>query len=601
MSAALADDLLSTLSDSQKQLVQQLNSEECGQSHLFADWPGMSPQDRTAVATQLEALDGAYGNGGLAGYVKNAVKLLENSRKGVNPLDGWEPQVPEGAAFEIGTDKYKATEAKGLEELGSIGFVLVAGGLGERLGYNGIKLELPTELATETCYLNYYIHYILSIQKKYGKDGCKLPLCIMVSNDTRAGTEALLKANNNFGMEEGQISIVQQGSGVPALLDNAAKFSMDETTKMVITKPHGHGDIHELLYTSGVAKTWYSEKGIKWLCFFQDTNGLAFHTLPLMLGVSKELDLVMNSLAVPRKAKQAIGGIAKLTKQGSDEVKTVNVEYNQLDPLLRGSGFPDGDVNDKETGFSPFPGNINQLLFQLKAYSDVLERTKGIMPEFVNPKYKDEAKTIFKKPARLECMMQDFPTVLSGDDAKKVGFTSISSDMCFSPVKNATSDGVGLQQKGTAPGVAATGEADQYGAFKAIMRSIGCQVEDAAEETHEGIKAVLSPQVVLKPDFVTCPAEYSEVFPSPDKVKISSKSSLVVSGPGSVVIESLDLDGALVIECPEGETVTVKDLTVKNDGWVREAADAGSPEYIRMRGYRFVKKETAKFGPGGLT
>lgn len=40
----------------------------------------------------------------------------------------------------------------------------------------------------------------------------------------------------------------------------------------------------------------------------------------------------------------------------------INVEYNQLDPLLRATGHPDGDVND-ETGFSPFPGNINQVIF----------------------------------------------------------------------------------------------------------------------------------------------------------------------------------------------------------------------------------------------
>jgi len=80
------------------------------------------------------------------------------------------------------------------------------------------------------------------------------------------------------------------------------------------------------------------------------------------------------------------------------------VEYNQLDPLLRASGS-DGDVND-ETGFSPFPGNINQLLFRLDAYVQVLERTKGVMPEFVNPKYKDANKMVFKKPTRLECMMQ---------------------------------------------------------------------------------------------------------------------------------------------------------------------------------------------------
>ena len=38
----------------------------------------------------------------------------------------------------------------------------------------------------------------------------------------------------------------------------------------------------------------------------------------------------------------------------------INVEYNQLDPLLRASGYPNGDVNC-ETGYSPFPGNINQV------------------------------------------------------------------------------------------------------------------------------------------------------------------------------------------------------------------------------------------------
>lgn len=45
----------------------------------------------------------------------------------------------------------------------------------------------------------------------------------------------------------------------------------------------------------------------------------------------------------------------------------INVEYNQLDPLLRASGYPDGDVNN-ETGYSPFPGNINQV-YAVQNYS----------------------------------------------------------------------------------------------------------------------------------------------------------------------------------------------------------------------------------------
>ena len=271
--------------------------------------------------------------------------------------------------------------------------------------------------------------------------------------------------------------------------------------------------------------------------------------------------------------------------------RTINVEYNQLDPLLRATGQPEGDVNDKATGFSPFPGNINQLLFDLEGYSSALERTKGMMPEFVNPKYKDSAKTTFKKPTRLECMMQDFPTVLKGDETKRVGFTSISADMCFSPVKNATADGVALQEKGTQPGTAATGEADQYQAQRKILRSIGCHIEDGEERTFNGIKVTLSPAIVLKPSFACCPGECKIKFPNPDKVKISARSTLIVRGHGAV-IESLDLDGALVVDCGFGESLVVKDRVVKNDGWQFVADETTSDEVIKMRGYKVVRKQT---------
>lgn len=48
----------------------------------------------------------------------------------------------------------------------------------------------------------------------------------------------------------------------------------------------------------------------------------------------------------------------------------LNVEYNQLDPLLQ-EATGEGDVNDTNTGFSPYPGNINQLVFALGPYSKV--------------------------------------------------------------------------------------------------------------------------------------------------------------------------------------------------------------------------------------
>ena len=118
------------------------------------------------------------------------------------------------------------------------------------------------------------------------------------------------------------------------------------------------------------------------------------------------------------------------------------MEYNQLDAILRANGYKYGDENDKESGYSPYPGNINQLLFQLEPYLKAINRTKGLMPEFVNPKYTDQFKTKFKSPTRLESMMQDFPIVLTGDDVKRVGFTTVPADLCFSPVKNNLKDGL---------------------------------------------------------------------------------------------------------------------------------------------------------------
>ena len=145
----------------------------------------------------------------------------------------------------------------------------------------------------------------------------------MVSNDTSTGTTKLLEDNNYFGMDEDQITIVQQGDGVPALIDNDATIAMNSSDPYKIqAKPHGHGDIHALLHSHGVSKKWCSN-GLEWVIFFQDTNGLAFHTLPLALGVSKKRDLIMNSIAVPRKGKQAVGGIVKLKKASTGEERYV--------------------------------------------------------------------------------------------------------------------------------------------------------------------------------------------------------------------------------------------------------------------------------------
>lgn len=146
---------------------------------------------------------------------------------------------------------------------------MVAGGLGERLGYGGIKVALPTESSTGTSYMQYYCEYIKAIESKCsGKK--RLPLCIMVSADNKAKTIKYLQENKCFGLKSRQITIVQQGEGVPALGDNDARIVIDENDPFkIVTKPHGHGDIHSLLHSKGITKEWEEKLGIKWIVMFQ--------------------------------------------------------------------------------------------------------------------------------------------------------------------------------------------------------------------------------------------------------------------------------------------------------------------------------------------
>ena len=133
-------DNLSLLTESQVNLAKTLCAN--GQAHVFAAWNTASDDAKLASISQLERMDKAYPSGGLAGYISNAKELLENSRNGVNPLEGWKPSVPQGENVSIGTSEFDALEQKGISEIGKCGFVLVAGGLGERLGYGGIKVSL---------------------------------------------------------------------------------------------------------------------------------------------------------------------------------------------------------------------------------------------------------------------------------------------------------------------------------------------------------------------------------------------------------------------------------------------------------------------------
>ena len=270
---------------------------------------------------------------GLVKYCERARKLLADSAANVNPYDKFKPEVPRGYYLKPGQKEMDDFEEKGLSELCKTGFVLIAGGLGERLGFSSIKISLPVvTIEDDYCYLKYYAEYALACKAQalkrdssLDKDTFYVPFAIMTSDDTYGRTMDLLEKNNFFGLGKDRVDIVKQ-ENVPALVDNAATLAIKD--HRIETKPHGHGDIHNLLFDSGVAQKWRA-MGKEWMIFIQDTNALALKSLPSVLGVSRENNWEMNSVCVPRKPGEAMGAICKLiNEEDAQDELVINIEYN---------------------------------------------------------------------------------------------------------------------------------------------------------------------------------------------------------------------------------------------------------------------------------
>nr|GEX38127.1 UDP-sugar pyrophosphorylase [Tanacetum cinerariifolium] len=575
------DKNLSILSPHQIQLGKMLL--ELGQLHLFQHWPdpGVDDHYKKALLDQVAILNSSY-PGGLSSYIKTARKLLADSKAGRNPFDGFTPSVPSGEVLTFGDDKFMQYEEIGVKEVRNAAFVLVAGGLGERLGYNGIKVALPTETTTGSCFLQYYIESILALSEasfKQVQGECRrdVPFVIMTSDDTHERTLQLLESNAYFGMKPTQIKLLKQEK-VACLADNDARLALDPNNKYIIqTKPHGHGDVHALLYSSGLLKEW-KDAGLRWVLFFQDTNGLLFKGIPSALGVSASKEYHVNSLAVPRKAKEANGGITKLTHTDGREM-VINVEYNQLDPLLRATGHAD-------VLFIYEYGPL-QLILELGSYIDELSKTGGAIKEFINPKYTDSTKTAFKSSTRLECMMQDYPKTLPA--SARVGFTVTEKWLAYAPVKNNPQDAAKVP-KGNSNHGATSGEMAIYRANNMILKKAGVNVDNPVTEVFNGQEVEVWARIVWKPKWAVTFADVKSKVSGNNSV--SKKSTLVIKGR-DIFIEDLSLDGALIVDSVDGAKVKVGG-SVCNNGWIMESIDKDSsafPEEIRTRGFKINRME----------
>jgi len=566
---------------------------ELNQDHIIDKYNISTTKEKKNFIIQFNELDKVC-RGGIKDYLQRAKILLEASKNKVNNFSDTTIEIPDDIPhIEIGSDEFFELDQLGFNQLKDTVFVLVAGGLGERLGYTGIKIGLQNDLITLRTYIEIYTDFIKAYEdriRKKEKDKLDeewyIPFCIMTSDDTHDETISLLQAHNDYGMRPGQIILLKQNK-IPALLDNDCHMALELNKLLIETKPHGHGDIHYLLFKSGKAKQWKKE-GKKYMVQFMDTNALAFNCIPASIGASVKFDYDLNSIVVPRRPKDAIGAICRLNRADGTSV-VQNVEYNLVDPLLKEKFNGKGDIPN-ETGFCDFPGNLNVLVFKLEPYLKILEETQGLVPEFVNPKYADETRTKFKSPTRLECLMQDVPKLIKNGET--VGYTYFDRWFCFSACKNNLKEAIEKLKKNETGESAFTVECDIFKTNERILTEICGKLEVINTELENelnigGCTVKFGPKIIIYPSYAPTISELKEKLQKMKKgIKMTNNSTLILKNDINIE-EGIDLDGYLVADKNEKDLIVCKNkkrivyCLLKN---------GEGKEYEKLRGYAIVSE-----------
>jgi UDP-sugar pyrophosphorylase len=535
--------------------------------------------DPETLLHELKGFDDTY-PGGIASYLSTAKKLLDG-------VSGSSTSEPEVTALEPGpaisapyvTDlEYVEAEREALPLLQRTAFVLVAGGLGERLGFTSIKIKLPTETATGRTYLQHFAEWIRVVA------GPDAPFVIMTSDDTHDLTATMLRDGDDFGLRN--IRLLKQET-VPCLADPAARLVLiSRSTSKLMRKPHGHGDVHTLLHRAGLVPRWL-DRGVQHIVFFQDTNAAVTMTVPQTLVQMQRNALDMAFTCVPREKGEAVGAlVSAVNRDGTRRVQ--NVEYNVFDAAYKASKATDASRAGDDAAY---PGSINTLLLRLDSYGKTLAATGGKVPEFINPKFTDASKTAFKSPTRVESLMQDIALVLP--QGAKVSGVVFAPDL-YHPVKNRLSDGLARVAVGGGGHCAATGEQAFYAQRRTMLSACGIALRQnpstAIRLLGSEVSLNLFPVVVFDQQFAPSVAGLASRFPNPSQVSVSPRSTLVIEG--DVVVESLELDGALHLRATRGQRLVVRGLVVSNAGWVAVATSGLEDEVTAIRGFAFSRSDT---------
>jgi len=297
---------------------------EMGQEHLFAHWPARPEQMKKRLLEDLAGLDLA-----LVRQLRARLTQEEGDPGSPTAFADLVP-APYVSLQQSSVDREAADLGEDRIRHGRTAFLMVAGGQGSRLGFDGPKGMFPVTPLRHLTLFAWFAEKLLAARRRYG---VAIPWLIMTGPQNHRATQEYFEKQEWFGLGCDTVRLFMQGS-LPSLSPEGRLLLGPDGGLLV--NPDGHGGVIDALRRSDSLAAM-QEQGVEQLFYFQVDNPLVRVPDPVFLGFHCREGARISSKVIEKAYPEEKLGII-VTTGGKQAV----IEYSDLDEALMQARGADG-------------------------------------------------------------------------------------------------------------------------------------------------------------------------------------------------------------------------------------------------------------------
>ncbi|MCC8167260.1 MAG: UTP--glucose-1-phosphate uridylyltransferase, partial [Planctomycetes bacterium] len=266
------------------------------QDHLLATWDTLDQNGQQRLLEDLARIDFAW--------IEARRKDLTSGAAGAGG-EIFPAPVVELPKTDADRQQFAKARAVGEEALrqGKAAALLVAGGQGTRLGFNGPKGAFPVGPISGRTLFQWHAEQILARSNRYRS---VIPWYIMTSRENDADTKAFFEQHDYFGLARENVCFFQQDM-VPCL-DLDGNMLLADVDRVAMN-PNGHGGSLFGLRSSGALDDM-RRRGVEYISYFQVDNPLVTICDPVFIGLHILAGSEMSSKVLQKAAPDERIGVA---------------------------------------------------------------------------------------------------------------------------------------------------------------------------------------------------------------------------------------------------------------------------------------------------